>query len=183
MVGVKTHRSSTPLAKKAAWFLLPVLPYLNAKRVTKTCNLFAALQRNEFKNYSAGFTTYVQTCLAKNQVVASCVNIDFWLGRITRGHAIHTGFRHLLQNKFVVKSRTSLCFFFFATATTLMFAKEVWWWVIKRPTSLFNSFGSKRRSSCVWRDSRKILSNHTRVFTKLATTLLQDRFEHGGFNA
>lgn len=112
MVGGKTHRSSTPLAKKAAWFLLPVLPYLNAKRVTKTCNLFAALQRNEFKNYSAGFTTYVQTCLAKNQVVASCVNIDFWLGRITRGHAIHTGFRHLLQNKFVVKSRTSLCFFF-----------------------------------------------------------------------
>ena len=39
--------------------------------------LLAALLRNEFKSFVVRFTTHVKTCLAKNQVVESCVNIDF----------------------------------------------------------------------------------------------------------
>ena len=41
-------------------------------------------------------------CLATNQVVASCVNTDFWLDKIARESRHTRDLRHLLQNKFAV---------------------------------------------------------------------------------
>ena len=41
-------------------------------------------------------------CLATNQVVASFVNTDFWLDKITRESRHTRNLRHLLQNKFAV---------------------------------------------------------------------------------
>ena len=38
-------------------------------------NLFAALLQNELKSKVAHFTTYVQTCLAANEVAAGCENV------------------------------------------------------------------------------------------------------------
>ena len=38
-----------------------------------------------------------QTCLATNQVVASCVNTDFWLDKITR-ESLARELRHYLQS-------------------------------------------------------------------------------------
>ena len=38
----------------------------------KKCSLFATLMQNELNSDSARFTTQVQTCLATNQVFASC---------------------------------------------------------------------------------------------------------------
>ena len=51
-------------------------------------------------------------------------------------------------------------------------ARHVWMRVVKRATSLFNSFCSKWSNSCVWRDSRVILSNQKSVFTQLAETFI-----------
>ena len=42
-----------------------------------------------FKCYVARFTTHAQTCLAANQVVASWVNTNFWLDKIS-GESHHT---------------------------------------------------------------------------------------------
>ena len=62
--------------------------------------LLEALLRNEFKSFAVRFTTCVQTCLAKNQVVESCVNIDFWLDKITR-ESLHTwDLRHIIPKRF-----------------------------------------------------------------------------------
>ena len=62
--------------------------------------LLAALLRNEFKSFVVRFTTRVQTCLAKNQVVKSCVNIDFLLDKITRD-SLHTrDLRHIIPRRF-----------------------------------------------------------------------------------
>ena len=41
-------------------------------------------------------------CLATNQVVASFVNTDFWLDKITRESRHTRDLPHLLQNKFAV---------------------------------------------------------------------------------
>ena len=38
-------------------------------------NLFAALLQNELKSNVDHFTTYVQTCLAANEVAANCENV------------------------------------------------------------------------------------------------------------
>ena len=38
----------------------------------KKCSLFATLMQNELNSDTARFTTQVQTCLATNQVFASC---------------------------------------------------------------------------------------------------------------
>ena len=38
-------------------------------------NLFAALLQNELKSNVEHFTTYVQTCLAANEVAAGCENV------------------------------------------------------------------------------------------------------------
>ena len=47
-------------------------------------------------------TTHVQTCLATNHVVASCVTTNFWLDKITRESRRTRVLRHLLQNKFAL---------------------------------------------------------------------------------
>ena len=54
------------------------------------------------KSDVARFTTHVQTLFATNQVVASCVNTDFWLDKITRESRDTRELRHLLKNKFAL---------------------------------------------------------------------------------
>ena len=54
--------------------------------------------QNVLKKDVAGFNI----CLATNQVVASFVNTDFWLDKITRESRHTRDLRHLLQNKFAV---------------------------------------------------------------------------------
>ena len=76
-----------------------------------------------------------QTCLAANLVVASCVNTDFWLDKITRELCHTRELRHFLQNRFALsrynaqheqillqKSRTTLYFDqqIFATCNNLI---------------------------------------------------------------
>ena len=61
------------------------------------------LLRNELNGDVALLTTHVQTCLATNQVVASCLlSSDFWLDKITRESRHTRELRHLQQNKFAL---------------------------------------------------------------------------------
>ena len=120
------------------------------KRATKTWNLFCKLLLNELNSDVTRFSTHVQTCFATNKIAASCLNTDFWLDKITR-----RDLRHLLQNKYCLgplklsniadfgsKSRTTplLCNNFSQPATTWFVAWRVLMWVVKRATSLVNSF-------------------------------------------
>ena len=76
-----------------------------------------------------------QTCLAANQVVASCVNTDFWLDKLRGNHAIHGSYvtsyktslpwepvKRATWTDFVAKSRTTLSFLqqIFATCNNLI---------------------------------------------------------------
>ena len=56
------------------------------------------MMQNVLKKDVARFNIY----LATNQVVASCVNTDFWLDKITRESRHTRELRHLLQNKFAL---------------------------------------------------------------------------------
>ena len=38
--------------------------------------------QNKLQSYVVHFDTHIQTCLATNQVFASCMNTDFWLHKI-----------------------------------------------------------------------------------------------------
>ena len=40
--------------------------------------------QNEWESDVERFTTHVQTCLATNQIVASCLNADIWLVKIAQ---------------------------------------------------------------------------------------------------
>ena len=53
-------------------------------------------------DYVQRLATHVQTCLATNQVVASCVNTDFWLDTTTRESRHKRDLRLFLQNKFAL---------------------------------------------------------------------------------
>ena len=88
-----------------------------------------------------------QTC------VASCVNADFWLDKMSRSHTIHGGAASLVAKQvclgplkratcidFVAKSRTSL---YFLQQLSTTFQDRFDSWVVKRATSLLNSFCSK----------------------------------------
>ena len=75
------------------------------KTATKSCNFFYYIAA-KLTAWKAIFRvlplTLVQLCLATSEIVASCVNTDFWLNNITR-KSIHTqDLRHLLQNKFAL---------------------------------------------------------------------------------
>ena len=54
--------------------------------------------QNVLKNDVARFNI----CLATNQVVANCVNTDFWLDKITEESRHTQNLRRLLQNKFAL---------------------------------------------------------------------------------
>ena len=103
------------------------------------------------KNLVERITTHVQTCLATNQVVASCVNTDFWLDKITWELRDTQELGHLLQNiclrpvkrptstDFFAKRRTTLyvCNNFSQLTTTRWFvALEVWFFFIRRTPPL-----------------------------------------------
>ena len=61
------------------------------------------LLRNELNGDVTRLTTHVQTCLATNQVVASCLlSTDFWLDKITQESHYTRELRHLQQNKFAL---------------------------------------------------------------------------------
>ena len=83
------------------------------ERAKKCATCFPTLLQNELKSDVARFTTHVQTCLTTSQVVANCVNTDFWLDKITRKLCHTRALRHLLEKcatctDFVAKSRTTL---------------------------------------------------------------------------
>ena len=62
--------------------------------------LTVTLLQNEVKVYALPFVTHVHTCLATNQVVASCSFTNFQQVKITQ-ESYHTqNLHHLLQNKF-----------------------------------------------------------------------------------
>ena len=72
------------------------------KRVKKggrelLCNI---TEKKMLKGDVVWLTTHVQTCLAPNQVVASCVNTDLWLDKITQKSRHARVLRHLLQNMY-----------------------------------------------------------------------------------
>ena len=88
-----------------------------------------------------------QTC------VASCINADFWLDKMSRSHTIHGGATSLVAKQvclgplkratctdFVAKSRTSL---YLLQQLSTTFQDRFDSWVVKRATSLLNSFCSK----------------------------------------
>ena len=92
------------------------------------------------KSDVALFTTHVQTCLVSNQVVASCLNTDFWLDKIARDSRHIRDLRHLLQKEFAFgfslcsvyrfcwKSRANHYFLQkrFVTCNNLVVARQVW---------------------------------------------------------
>ena len=56
-------------------------PKATVKCRTKTSNLFCNTAAKRAMLHVSSL--HVQTCLATNQVVASCLNTDFWLDKIT----------------------------------------------------------------------------------------------------
>ena len=64
--------------------------------------IFFSSPQNELNSDFARFTTHVWTCLATNQVVASCVNTNFWLDKTTQKslESSWRELRQLLKNKF-----------------------------------------------------------------------------------
>ena len=92
---------------------------------------------------------HVQTRLATNQVVASCLNTDFWLDKITRESCRTRELPQGLAAKQVclgsVKCTTCKDFVqqLFATCINLICCKTGWFLGGKMCTLLFNSFCSK----------------------------------------
>ena len=111
------------------------------------CNI---AEKKWLKSDVALYTTHVQTCLVSNQVVASCLNTDFWLDKIVRDSRPYTGFTslaakkvcfrvHFLQHActdFVAKSRANL--YFLQTFCNLQqpgcCKADLTAWVVKRRT-------------------------------------------------
>ena len=114
------------------------------KRATKKVRLFfASLLQNDMKSYVACFTTHIQTCLATHQVVGSCVSTVFWLDRITR-ESCHTRdcvtIKRSTNTCFDAKSRTTLYSVCNNFSRPDLLQDRFDPWVVKRATSLFNSF-------------------------------------------
>ena len=104
----------------------------------KTGNKNVQLLQNDLKSNVARFTTFVPTCLAANQAVASCVNTDFWLDKITREWQHTRKLRHLLLNKwnYTLLSITTFCNLQHPDLLQGKFDSSV----VKRAKPLFNSF-------------------------------------------
>ena len=120
------------------------------KRATR----FTAFLQNELKSDVARFTTHIQTCLATNQVVAGCENLlqkvesssTFWNKTYTccafyrpRTNLSCSKWRNscVWRDFYPIRSQYSR-----KLQQPLFVARQVWMWVVKRATSLFNSFCS-----------------------------------------
>lgn len=73
---------------------LPILSKATVKRAAKTCNVFCNITAKQVERRWCAFFAHVQTCLTTNQVVASCVNSNFWLNKVSR-ITPYTGLRDL----------------------------------------------------------------------------------------
>ena len=131
----------------------------------------------------ARFTTQFQTGLAINQVVASYVNTDFWLDKITRESRYTREFNHLpktslpwaaktrqhVQN-LLAKKRTAFYFLqqLFVTCNNLVAVRQDRFdlSVVKRATSLLNSL-------CL-----RNVAKQVRVFCLLGRLRAVTRFLH-----
>ena len=139
-------------------------------------NLFAALLQNELKSNVEHFTTYVQTCLAANEVAAGCENLLQKLestftfcnkictccafyhrppwNRCPATIQVVGGCENLLQK---VESSCTFCNKICTCCASIGPRQTL--------------FCCKWRNSLVWRDSRVILSNQKSVLSRqLATT-------------
>ena len=93
----------------------------------------------------------LKTFLATNKIVASCVNTDIWLGKITRGSRHTQDLRHLLQNRFACatctdfvarKNRTTLATTFRKLPQPGLLRGRFDSQAVQRAASLFTSFCS-----------------------------------------
>ena len=67
--------------------------------------IFYRLGKNSKKTLEGG--EVAKTCLATNQLVASCVNTDFWLDKISRESRHTSDLRHLLQCRFALRRKNA----------------------------------------------------------------------------
>ena len=110
------------------------------KQATKMCNLFCNIAAKWVVKLCCGFY-HILTCLATNHVFASCVNTDFWLGKITQESSLTEDSHHLQQNKFAlswqnaqhvqillpkVEFLSAFCNNVLQPATTWFVAGQVW---------------------------------------------------------
>ena len=128
--------------------------WTKVNRARKPCN-FATLQQNELKSNVTRFTCLIQTCLSTNQVVTGCENLlksveisstflqqNLFMLRIlpVQGKPVLQEVTYFpcmvcLPRNFI-QSKVSI----HATCNDLICCKTGLMWVVKRATSLFNSF-------------------------------------------
>ena len=129
-------------------------------------NLFAALLQNELKSNVEHFTTYVQTCLAANEVAAGCENL-----------------LQKLESTFTFCNKICTCCAFYQpkanlscrkwrkSGVKLVSAAAVFWMSRNFGGALRDIQKTAARETSVKRDSRVILSNQKSwVFTKFAAS-------------
>ena len=127
------------------------------KRATKLATCFAtvAAKRVE-KRCCAFYHPHSNLSRKKMKVAASCVNTDFWLDKLRGSHPIQGSYVTCCKTSLAGKTRntyrgllqkvellSSFCNKFSQPATIWFVARHVWTWVVKRATSLFNSFCSR----------------------------------------
>ena len=102
---VKTTSVKTWLVWSHAWsYNITCFSFkLRSNGQQKRAIYFATLLQNALKSDVARITTHLRACLVTNQVVASCVNTDFWLDKITRDSHYTRELRHFLQIKFALR--------------------------------------------------------------------------------
>ena len=129
-------------------------------------NLFAALLQNELKSNVEHFTTYVQTCLAANEVAAGCENLLQKLDiTFTLCNKIYTC-RAFYQPKANLSCRK-----WRKSGVKLVSVAAVFWMSRNFGGALRDIQKTAARETSVKRDSRVILSNQKSwVLTQFATT-------------
>ena len=74
-----TFSLPSPLPSPSLLLKLPVLSKATVKQPAKTCNMFCNINTKQGEQQCCAFFAHVQTSLATNQVVVSCVNSNFFL--------------------------------------------------------------------------------------------------------
>ena len=152
---VKTTSVKTWLVWSHAWsYNITCFSFkLRSNGQQKRAIYFATLLQNALKSDVARITTYLQACLVTNQVVASCVNSDFWLDKLRGTRTIHRSYvtsrksslpyagKTFNMYRVCWKSRTTHYFLqpLFATCSNPICFRTGLVWVVKRATSLINS--------------------------------------------
>ena len=144
---VKTTSVKTWLVWSHAWsYNITCFSFkLRSNGQQKRATYFATLLYNTLKSDVARIITHLQTCLVTNQVVASCVNTDFWLytgvTSLPANQVCLTPVKRTTCTEFAAKSRTTRYFLqpLFASCSNPICFRTGLVWVVKRTISLFNS--------------------------------------------